>query len=87
MARLDALPLFVEWKDAHGVAHGWTTPEDIEPEPAIIHSIGFHLPDLKPGHLCLAQSLDDGGTVDSVLCIPAEMVLRMVTIGYPPQGR
>jgi hypothetical protein len=87
MARLDVHPIYVEWKDAHGVAHGWTSPDDIEPDPAIIHSIGYHIPDLKPGHYCIAQSLDDSGTVDSVLCIPVEMVLRIVTIGNPPLAR
>jgi len=87
MARLEAHPIFVEWKDAHGVAHGWTDISEIETEPAIIHSIGYHLPDLKLGHYCIAQSLDDGEMVDSVLCIPVEMVLRIVTIGNPPPLR
>lgn len=87
MARLDLVPTFVVWKDAHAVAHGWQAPEEIDDEPAIIHSVGYHLPDLKTGHYCIAQSLDDSGTVDSVLCIPAEMVLHVVTIGNPPQAR
>jgi hypothetical protein len=87
MARLEAHPIYVEWKDAHGVAHGWTALDDIESDPAIIHSIGYHLPDLKPGHYCIGQSLDDSGNVDSVLCIPVEMVLRIVTIGNPPLPR
>ena len=87
MARLDLVPTFVVWKDAHGVAHGWQSPDEIDSDPAISHSIGYHLPELKPGHFCIAQSLDDSGNMDSVLCIPAEMVLRVVTIGNPPLER
>lgn len=84
MARLDATLVFVEWKDAHGEAHGWTSPDDLDRDPAIIHSVGFHLPQAKPGHFVIAQSLDDSGHVDSVLCIPVGMVLGITHVGNPP---
>ena len=84
MARLDATLVFVEWRDAHADGNGWITPGDIDRDPAIIHSVGFHLPRAKPGHFVLAQSLDDAGHVDSVLCIPCGMVLGITHLGNPP---
>lgn len=84
MARLDATLVFVEWKDAHAEAHGWTPLDEIDRDPAIIHSVGFHLPYAKPGHFVLAQSLDANGHVDSVLCIPVAMILGITHLGNPP---
>jgi len=85
MARLDATLVFVEWKDAHSDAHGWTEPTELDREPMIIHSVGFHLPRAKPGHFVIAQSLDENGHVDSVLCIPVGMVQGITHLGNPPQ--
>jgi hypothetical protein len=80
MARLNAELVEVVWRDAHAatVADAWTDPKDIETNDAIIHSIGYLLElEMKNGHVSLAQSLDDQGYVDNVLCIPLENVRRI----------
>ena len=84
MARLDATLVFVEWRDAHADANGWTSVEDLDRSPAIIHSVGYHLPRAKPGHFVIAQSLDENGHVDSVLAIPVGMVVGITHLGNPP---
>ena len=84
MARLDATLVFVEWKDAHADAHGWTTVDELDRSPAVIHSVGYHLPRAKPGHFVIAQSLDENEHVDSVLAIPCAMVIGITHLGNPP---
>ena len=83
MARLNSEPVEVVWRDAHAatVTDAWTDPKDIEPGDAIIHSIGYLLElEMKAGHISLAQSLDDQGYVDNVLCIPLENVRRISSL-------
>lgn len=72
--------VLVVWEDAHSAVQQWTDPQTIEDEPAIIHSVGFILEGLKAGHVSIAQSLDEEGMVDSVLCVPSAMVIRIVPI-------
>jgi hypothetical protein len=83
MARLNADLVEVVWRDAHAatVTDAWTDPKAIEPGDAIIHSIGYLIElEVKTGHVSLAQSLDDQGYVDNVLCIPLENVKRISTL-------
>jgi hypothetical protein len=51
--------------------------EDIDPDPRIIDSVGFLIPDAKADHVVVAQSHDDLTHVDSVLAIPVAMVESM----------
>jgi hypothetical protein len=46
---------------------------DIEPDPAVIHSLGWLLPDAKPNHIVIAQSYVDESS-DHILAIPLKMV-------------
>lgn len=48
--------LYVTWKD-HGSGVGWRTPDELDIEPLIIHSIGFKLKEDKH-HLVLGISVD-----------------------------
>lgn len=68
----------VTWLDAHAVTTGWEPIEELDPDPCVVESVGFLLPDVKAGHVTLAQSWIDGNEeVDHVLSIPTKMVTRL----------
>lgn len=68
----------VTWIDAHAATDTWTAVDAIDEEPCIVESIGFLLHEVKPGHVCLAQSLIvEQEDVDGVLAIPSPMVKRL----------
>jgi len=83
MARLDGVPVLVVWNDAHA-EHTWTSLEELSSEPYVVETVGWLIPDAKPDHVVIAQSIgcDDG--MDSVLSIPVGMVRRTVILGNPP---
>jgi hypothetical protein len=68
--------VLVVWHDAHSVADTWIDVADIDCEPAVVESVGFLLPDAKPKHIVLAQSLT-GDECDHILAVPVEMVRSM----------
>lgn len=84
MARLDASLAFVVWHDAHS-EESWSRLSDLDPEPYIVETVGFLLPDAKPGHVVIAQSIGSDDSIDSVLQIPAGMVVSVTVLGHPPQ--
>ena len=65
--------VLVIWHDAHSVSTGWMQTSDIEPDPAVVHSVGWLLPDTKPNHMVIAQSYIDESS-DHILAIPLKMV-------------
>ena len=65
--------VLVIWHDAHSVSTGWMPTADIEPDPAVVHSVGWLLPDAKPNHMVIAQSYIDESS-DHILAIPLKMV-------------
>lgn len=77
--------VMVTWHDAHAANEAWTTVAELDPEPCVVLSVGILVPEGKPGHLVIAQSAhsyEDGieeGSVDSLLCVPVEMV-RQITV-------
>ena len=77
MAGLDRQPVLLVWMDAHASTETWTPLEEIDPAPCLIHTVGLLLPEIKPGHVSVAQSVDEDDRVDSVLCVPVDMVVRM----------
>lgn len=66
-------PVVVVWADAHALTGSWTDLVDIDPEPRLIRSAGFLVPDAKRGHHVLVQSVDTQH-VDGALAIPDAMV-------------
>ena len=48
----------VEWVDAHDDAAVWTAQADLDGKERLIHTVGWRLPEVKPGHATLALSLD-----------------------------
>lgn len=78
--------VIVVWADAHAVTHTWTPVEELDDDDCLVTSIGLLLPDVKSGHLVLAQSMIHGEeTVDNVLAVPLGMVrtVRRVSCGEP----
>ena len=68
----------VTWLDAHAVTSGWEPVDELDPDPCVVESVGFVLPDVKAGHITLAQSWIAGNEeVDHVLSIPIKMVTRL----------
>lgn len=87
MARLEEFGTLaiVTWDDTFSDAHGWTSIDDLEQEPAVVHSVGWIIPTSDggcPDHVTLYQSrIEDTDQVDSVLHIPVGMVrnVKLVT--------
>jgi hypothetical protein len=70
--------IYVVWHDAHEVTESWTHIDELDTEPKVVRSIGLLLPNVKKGHICIAQSIiEDENTVDNVLAIPEEMVINV----------
>ena len=65
--------IHIVWHDAHSVSTGWMPTADIEPDPAVVHSVGWLLPDAKPNHMVIAQSYIDESS-DHILAIPLKMI-------------
>lgn len=76
MAWQDLPIVLVTWHDAHGDARGWSQYDDLDSEPCIVHTAGFHLVEAKKGHISVAQSIT-GDDLDSVIHIPTAMVVNV----------
>lgn len=71
----------ITWIDAHAdEARGgsWCELDDIDDEPFLVRTIGWHLDGVKKGHFSVAQSISDDETqLDSILHIPTGMVRQV----------
>jgi hypothetical protein len=80
----DLCPVVVQWHDAHTEFDTWTPIEHINDDPCLVHTVGLLLPDVKKGHIVVAQSFylnDEGGReIDGVLSIPVGMVQSLVVL-------
>ena len=70
----------VVWFDAFADATAnWTSIYELETKPRQIRSVGYVIPDVIPGYLTLAQSLDaDTDCVGQVIHIPTVCVLEVL---------
>lgn len=77
-------PVLVIWNDAHAGTSQWEFIEDlVDNEPYQVKSVGFLLAPKagnKRGHVSITQSWSADGCVDSVLHIPAKMVVRVINL-------
>jgi hypothetical protein len=55
--------------------------DEIDQRPCVVVSCGILLPDAKPDHVVLTQSLNSYQQVDCVLSVPAGMVQSMRVLG------
>ena len=68
--------VIIEWHDAHAYSEHWISIEEVEEEPCLVKTVGWLLPDAKPGHVVVAQSYSSYEGIDCVLCIPVAMVVK-----------
>lgn len=95
-AEQKATVVLVEWLDAHAASDGWCDTEELGPEGCLVRTVGFLLPDAKPDHVSVAQSLAEDEDLYHVFCIPVGMVRSMRVVSHqgatpcslaPRQGR
>ena len=72
----------VVWHDAHS-EQSWTSVEELDSDPYVVRTAGYLLPDAKPGHVVIAQSVGPDGALDGVLQIPVGMVQETILVGHP----
>ena len=77
---MDYKLVVVVWRDAHEVYPGWGDPSEIDKDPCEVRTSGWLIPDAKPGHLVVAQSVDRSGHVDNGIAIPEAMVVAVEEI-------
>lgn len=77
-------PVLVIWNDAHAGTNAWERIEDlVDNDPYEVKSVGFLMTTKgggKRGHVSITQSWSADGCVDSVLHIPAKMVVRVINL-------
>ena len=71
--------VIVTWHDAHADG-AWMTTAEVDGDPYVVRSIGWELPNVKPGHFSLAQSRGHADTWDNILHIPTGMVVRVQSV-------
>jgi len=75
----------ITWLDAHAVTTGWEAVAELDDEPCVVESVGFLIPDVKRGHITIAQSwIASSEDVDHVLSVPAKMVTRLESVAAWP---
>ena len=77
-------PVLVIWNDAHAGTSTWERIEDlVDNDPYEVKSVGFLMTTKAGGkrsHVSITQSWSADGCVDSVLHIPAKMVVRVINL-------
>lgn len=69
----------IEWDDATQPSHGWVAPGDIDPTPAICHSVGW-IVHKDERAITLASTKCDGGEVMGAMRIPAGTVRKITAL-------
>jgi hypothetical protein len=74
---------FVEiiWHDAHADTTTWIEKDEISENPCVVVSCGILLPEAKPDHIVLSQSMNSYDQLDCVLSVPVGMVQSMRVLG------
>ena len=73
---IDAKIVELTWLAAHA-ENAWMDIEDLDQQAYQVKSIGWLMPDAKPDHVVLAQSIGVDHSVDGVLCVPVGMVVKI----------
>ena len=74
---------FVEivWHDAHADTTTWIEKDEISENPCVVVSCGILMPEAKPDHIVLSQSMNSYDQLDCVLSVPVGMVQSMRVLG------
>lgn len=77
-------PVLVIWNDAHAGSTTWEFLENlVDDGPYEVKSVGYlltHKAGGKKNHVSIIQSWTNDGCVDSILHIPAKMVVRVIQL-------
>ena len=73
--------VLIVWHDAHADTNTWIEKSDIDTNPCVVVSCGILLPETKPDHIVLSQSLNSYEQYDCVLSVPVAMVQSMRVLG------
>lgn len=79
MTTSDYARVIVTWHDAHSEP-SWIEADDLDGDPYEVVTCGWLVPDGKPAHVVVAQSLGADGALDGVLCVPIGMVVSVVVV-------
>jgi hypothetical protein len=79
MTTTDLAHVVVTWRDAHSET-SWTYADDLDREPYEVVTCGWLVPDGKPAHVVVAQSVGADGALDGVLCVPIATVVSVVVV-------
>lgn len=74
---MERTKVLVVWHDAHSASDGWCAVGDVDASPCRVQSLGWLIPDAKPDHVTVAQSVSDDDALDSLLCVPVGMVVSV----------
>lgn len=66
----------IVWHDAHSESQ-WQELRDIDSEPFVVRTVGWVIPDAKPNHVVVCQSVGNAQNIDGVICIPVGMIQHM----------
>ena len=70
----DAYYAIVSWHDAHAESE-WQDLDNLDQDPYLVKTAGWIIPDAKPNHVVVVQSIGADESCDGVLCIPVAMVV------------
>lgn len=76
---------FVEvvWHDAHAYRERWLEMDDVDAEPLPVNTAGYLIPEAKPDHVTVVQSVNGEDSLDGIICIPCSMVKEVRVISEP----
>ncbi len=74
---MERTQVLVTWLDAHAASDGWCSVDDVDESSCRVETVGWLIPDVKAGHVTVAQSVADDGDLYHVFCVPVGMVVSV----------
>ncbi len=64
----------VTWHDAHSESD-WQDLATLDQDPYVVKTAGWIIPNAKPHHVVVVQSIGSDDSCDGIMCIPVGMVV------------
>lgn len=77
--------VIVRWRDAWST-NEWANPNELDSTEVIVKSVGFLLPEYKPGYVVVVQSDDGQNELSNYLFIPVGMVEQIQVVSVMREG-
>ena len=68
MNNLGATFVLIEWHDAHATSQ-WMDISELDSDAYVVQTVGWLLPNAKPAHVVIAQSIGNDDSVDGLSLI------------------